>query len=230
MADKSQVIVADATLAVQAQLVDVLSGAVNVTSVINAEQLWHRLEQGHGDTDLLILDAALVAPGLDVFCRKWLAAPETRAADIIVMGPDNSDYEVMALTAGAVDYLRKPLNLPVCLARVKNALRQRERRQQLESMSLTDSLTGLANRRYLDDFLQSEWRQAQRTQGMIVTTSILVINCGSSSIKFALYHKSDLKQPTLSAVAEKLGEEQPDIIYQGSINGQEMLPAHSGHR
>ena len=80
MADKSQVIVADATLAVQAQLVDVLSGAVNVTSVINAEQLWHRLEQGHGDTDLLILDAALVAPGLDVFCRKWLAAPETRAA------------------------------------------------------------------------------------------------------------------------------------------------------
>jgi len=63
-----------------------------------------------------------------------------------------------------------------------------------------------------------------------VTTSILVINCGSSSIKFALYHKSDLKQPTLSAVAEKLGEEQPDIIYQGSINGQEMLPAHSGHR
>merc|ERR1712000_247045 len=68
------------------------------------------------------------------------------------------------------------------------------------------------------------------TQGMIVTTSILVINCGSSSIKFALYHKSDLKQPTLSAVAEKLGEEQPDIIYQGSINGQEMLPAHSGHR
>ena len=167
MADKSQVIVADATLAVQAQLVDVLSGAVNVTSVINAEQLWHRLEQGHGDTDLLILDAALVAPGLDVFCRKWLAAPETRAADIIVMGPDNSDYEVMALTAGAVDYLRKPLNLPVCLARGKNALRQRERRQQLESMSLTDSLTGLANRRYLDDFLQSEWRQAQRTQGAL---------------------------------------------------------------
>merc|ERR1712000_744601 len=62
---------------------------------------------------------------------------------------------------------RKPLNLPVCLARVKNALRQRERRQQLESMSLTDSLTGLANRRYLDDFLQSEWRQAQRTQGAL---------------------------------------------------------------
>ncbi|MAD45154.1 MAG: propionate/acetate kinase [Oceanospirillaceae bacterium] len=64
----------------------------------------------------------------------------------------------------------------------------------------------------------------------MVTTSILVINCGSSSIKFGLYDKSDLKRPLLSAVAEKLGEEQPDIIYQGAINGQVMLPARADHR
>jgi len=63
-----------------------------------------------------------------------------------------------------------------------------------------------------------------------VTKSILVINCGSSSIKFALYEKSALDKPVLSAVAERLGEEQPDIIYKGAINGQEMLAAHADHR
>lgn len=63
-----------------------------------------------------------------------------------------------------------------------------------------------------------------------MTPGILVINCGSSSIKFALYAEQDLNQPVLTALAERLGDEKPDIIYQGTINGQQLLPAGADHR
>jgi len=116
---------------------------------------------------MLLLDSALTEEGLTAFCRQWMANPHTRQTDIIVMGPADENSEIEALMAGAVDYLRKPVNPYLCLARVKTQLRQRSVRRELESMSLTDSLTGLANRRYLDDFLQAEWRQAQRVKGSV---------------------------------------------------------------
>ena len=63
-----------------------------------------------------------------------------------------------------------------------------------------------------------------------MNASILVINCGSSSIKFALYDKENLQQPRLTALAERLGDTQPDIIYKGTINGQLILPSGADHR
>lgn len=62
-----------------------------------------------------------------------------------------------------------------------------------------------------------------------MNASILVINCGSSSIKFALYHHDDLSSPRLTALAERLGEAQPDIIFKGDLQHEELLPAHAGH-
>ncbi|WP_419810314.1 acetate/propionate family kinase [Bacterioplanoides sp.] len=42
-----------------------------------------------------------------------------------------------------------------------------------------------------------------------MSQSVLVINCGSSSIKFALYPSSDSSAPSIKALAERLGEQQP---------------------
>ncbi|WP_430461922.1 diguanylate cyclase domain-containing protein [Thalassolituus sp. LLYu03] len=168
MAVKPLILIADTTLAVQAQLGDLLSGDLCLVSVLSDAQLrdWMATPLTQ-EPHLLILDASLPTEGLEAFCQSWRSAPATRNTDIIVMGPADDDSEFAALMAGAADYLRKPLNPLLCLARVKAFMRQRELRDQLEAISLTDSLTGLANRRYLDDFLQSEWRQAQRVGGNI---------------------------------------------------------------
>ena len=48
-----------------------------------------------------------------------------------------------------------------------------------------------------------------------MSKSLLVINCGSSSIKFALYDANDLTTPKLTALAERLGEESPGLIVKG---------------
>lgn len=86
----------------------------------------------------------------------------------------------MAFAAGAIDYIIKPLNKFELLARVRSALKlkheidsrkARERellnvKQQLEETNKTlqrlaaqDGLTGVANRRYFDEFFDLEWRR-----------------------------------------------------------------------
>lgn len=168
MAAKPLIVIADATLAVQAQLGDLLASDLCVISVITPNQLNDWLQSdAHPLPDLLLLDHSLPPQGLAAFCRDWRGRPQTRGADIMVMGPGDVATEIEALMAGALDYLRKPVNPLLFLARIKVLLRQRELRQQLQALSLTDSLTGLANRRYLDETLQAEWRHAQREGGNI---------------------------------------------------------------
>lgn len=63
-----------------------------------------------------------------------------------------------------------------------------------------------------------------------MTHSVLVINCGSSSIKFALYDQANVQQPTLKALAEKLGSNTPEIHLSGTTQPSIKLPAEAGHK
>lgn len=168
MTTQPLIIIADENPAVQAQLGDVLSSGYCVVSVQNRQQLSDWLEEPFSHKpDLLLLDRSLLAAETTAFLGQWQSHPQTRQAAVMLMGHEDTDAEIAALESGAADYLHKPLNAPLCLARVQAQLRQQAQRRNLEAMSLTDALTGLANRRYLDDFLQSEWRQARRTAGSI---------------------------------------------------------------
>lgn len=60
--------------------------------------------------------------------------------------------------------------------------------------------------------------------------SILVINCGSSSIKFALYPNANASEPNIKALAERLGEQSPVITIKGDISEQIALSAGSAHQ
>lgn len=60
--------------------------------------------------------------------------------------------------------------------------------------------------------------------------SVLVINCGSSSIKFALYPNANASQPSIKALAERLGEQSPLVSIKGDINEHISLPAGSAHQ
>ena len=96
----------------------------------------------------------------------------------------NDDQVILALRAGADDYVTKPSNPRILQARVQAGLRTvhlRERSEsmershqgevaelgilarQLESAALTDALTQLPNRRYAIQRLEQEWEMASRT-------------------------------------------------------------------
>jgi diguanylate cyclase (GGDEF)-like protein len=113
--------------------------------------------------DLILLDALM--PGMDGYavCGALRAAAETRDIPVIfITALTNPEDETRALEAGAADFISKPVNAAVVRARVRTQLTVKRQRDALRAMTLTDGLTGVANRRAFDERLGAEWRRCAR--------------------------------------------------------------------
>lgn len=120
--------------------------------------------------DAVLCDLEL--PGLDG--EKLLAAKQQRpelADTPILFVSSNRDpaRKARLLERGASDTIEKPFHPAELLARIGVHLRLRqlraelrEKNVQLERLSITDPLTGLANRRFADWFLAREVERARR--------------------------------------------------------------------
>ena len=130
---------------------------------------------GAREPDVLVLDADL--PGLDALalCRQQRLARGAALYMLVLSAEPGSDTVLQALDAGANDVLAKPVEHKLLVAKVKlgeRAVRlitalERERREadgrqrelsrsneDLRVAAYTDELTGLPNRRALDEFLR----------------------------------------------------------------------------
>jgi diguanylate cyclase (GGDEF)-like protein len=158
-------------------------GYSDLTSVESAVQAFTLLglesggpSQG-GDFDLILMD--LLMPEVDGLeaCRRIRSSPWLADTPLImVTAEDSAESLKEAFEAGAIDYVKKPVNRVELMARVKSALRLkqemdcRKAREQelvvltgkLQKLSVVDGLTGIANRRNFDDELSRAWRRAQR--------------------------------------------------------------------
>lgn len=115
--------------------------------------------------DLILLD--VVMPDIDGFelCRRLKADDNTRKIPIIFVTAMNQEVdEALGLDIGAIDYITKPISAPIVKARVRNHLELKRSRDILERQSMIDGLTGVANRRRFDEFLEQEWRRAMRNR------------------------------------------------------------------
>lgn len=122
--------------------------------------------------DLILLD--LQTPPLDgyVVCARLKAEPRTaRLPVILVAARAAREDEIRGLELGAIDYMAKPVDPDILLARVHNhlALKRIQDRlevtnRHLESLAVTDTLTGLVNRRGLLARLETEYARSLRTQ------------------------------------------------------------------
>ncbi|WP_395069606.1 diguanylate cyclase [Paraburkholderia silvatlantica] len=139
----------------------------------------------------------LVMPGTDglTLVRGYRANEATRDVPIIVLSTkEEPAIKSAAFASGANDYLVKLPDSVELIARVKyhsrsyvnmlqrdeayRALRRSQQellRANLELRRLThsDGLTGLSNRRYLDEFLSAEWKRAERERTEV---SLLMID------------------------------------------------------
>lgn len=111
--------------------------------------------------DLILLDVMM--PGTDGYqvCQQLKQDPLTSEIPVIfVTGKTDERDEMVGFELGAVDYITKPFSLPLVLRRVQTHLELKYHRDQLRRQSREDGLTGLANRRCFDEFLQRSWQQA----------------------------------------------------------------------
>ncbi len=124
--------------------------------------------------DLVLLDAEMPEmSGFDL-CRLMKADPDLKEIPIIfVTGHGESDVEVRAFEAGAVDFITKPPQETVLLARVRTQLRIKRLTDELRRMATTDGLTGASNRRHFDELLQRECQRAARNG---TSLSLLIVD------------------------------------------------------
>jgi diguanylate cyclase (GGDEF)-like protein len=115
--------------------------------------------------DLVLLDVEM--PGLDGYevCARLKADPSTRdIAVIFVTAHREEAAETRCLDAGAVDFIIKPFNAQIVRARVRTHVTLKAQGDLLRRWAYIDGLTGVHNRRSLDERLASEWGRALRNR------------------------------------------------------------------
>ena len=114
--------------------------------------------------DLILLDVMM--PEMDGYevLRLLKENPATsRIPVIFVTAKASAIDEEAGLNLGAIDYITKPISIPVTRARVRNHVALKLQADLLEELSLIDPLTQIPNRRRMDENLENEWKKALRS-------------------------------------------------------------------
>lgn len=124
-------------------------------------------EQGD-DIDLVLLDVMMPGmSGLEVL-KNIRKQNELMNTPVILVTANADDQNVAeGLDLGAFDYIIKPYSLMVLLARVRTALREKERLDLLEKWATTDPLTELLNRRFFFELAERETERSLRHNSAI---------------------------------------------------------------
>lgn len=162
MNEKNVILVVDDLPANIGKLVALLGDRYIVKPALSGKKALE-VARSNEPPDLILLDAVMPEMnGLEV-CRTLKSDPETADIPIIfVTSLDGEEEEERGLKLGAVDYITKPFRGPIVLARVETQLRLKEYNDLLKQQSTLDGLTGLPNRRALDERLLQEWRRGAR--------------------------------------------------------------------
>jgi two-component system cell cycle response regulator len=145
-----------------------------------SEALFHAAE---GNYDLLIVSLGFKSfDGLRL-CSQVRSLERTRGLPILAIADaDNDTRLVRGLEIGVNDYLVRPIDKNELLARARTLVRKKRYTERLRDnvqlsieMAITDALTGLYNRRYMESHLTTLVEQAA-ARGKPLTVLILDID------------------------------------------------------
>ena len=141
-----------------------------VSEACSAAEAGERLKGG--DIDIMLLDIGMPeVSGID-FLRQVRQNPETLHLPVILVSAfTDTQVVVSGLEVGAQDYVTKPVDFPVLVARIQNQLELTQRTIQLQEqadilsrLATLDPLTGVLNRRAFLDIYRTEHARAVRYQ------------------------------------------------------------------
>jgi two-component system cell cycle response regulator len=175
------ILIVDDRPASAARLAEMLAGEhrVDIEADPN-EALFHAAE---GNYDLMIVSLSLANfDGLRL-CSQIRSLERTRNVAILaVADAENNTRLVRGLEIGVNDYLTRPIDQNEMLARVRTQIRKKRYAERLRDnvqmsieMAITDALTGLYNRRYMESHVGTLVEQAT-TRGKPLTVLILDID------------------------------------------------------
>jgi diguanylate cyclase (GGDEF)-like protein len=184
--------------------------------------------------DLVLLDVMMPKiDGIEV-ARRVKGNPRLPFIPIIMQTAlDATENKVEGLEAGADDYITKPIDFAELKARLTSMLRIKRLQEQLEDrerqlleanerlrhMSQTDALTGLDNRRQLEERLQEMFEHARR-----LGESFSCVMCDLDRFKSVNdEHGHQAGDAVLKQFARILREEVREIDRAGRYGGEEFM-------
>lgn len=180
------------------------------------------LEIAHNQLpDLILLDA--VMPGMDGYavCNALRESAILSAIPVIfVTALNQPEDETRALEAGAVDFITKPFNAAVVRARVRSQLTIKRQADAMRELSLTDTLTGVANRRSFNDTMDSEWRRCAR-DGVPMALIMADIDHFKDYNDTYGHQAGDLCLQQVSAALRRCAVRPPDLL--ARYGGEEFI-------
>lgn len=196
--------------------------------VTPAETCARAVERALGEEfDLVIISLTLLDEDGLRLCSQLRSNERTRQVPILLMA-DDGDLNRIAkgLELGANDYLMKPLDRNELLARVRTQVRRRRYQDRLRanyeqslSMALTDSLTGVFNRRYVSAHLP---RLLERAVDSNKPVSVLMFDIDHFKVVNDTYGH-DVGDEVLKEVANRASRNLRTFDLVARMGGEEFL-------
>jgi two-component system cell cycle response regulator len=163
---RARLLLVDQRVSSQHRITDMLAPIADVDVAADPQAALFQAADGH-------YEAVVISTGLTGFdplrlCSQLRSLDRTRFLPIILIAEPDEDQLVMrGLDLGVNDYLMRPVDEQELTARLRTQLRRKRYNEELRSsvaqtieMAVTDGLTGLHNRRYLDSHLATLFDRA----------------------------------------------------------------------
>ncbi len=133
--------------------------------------------------DLVLSD--VVMPGMDGLELLDYIKKHHKNTDVIIStGFSEKATYAEVINAGAIDFIKKPVDRAELEAKLARAVRERNLVRELERLSMHDSLTSLLNRRSFDERFPYEVERAYRQNYSVILAVIDVDNFKDYNDKF----------------------------------------------
>lgn len=222
-----KVAIVDSSLTSAQDLGSFLSSKLNVNCEYPTDRQSVLDTAQNSDIDVFVIDQFFSQHDGLRLCSEVRSSPKTRTSTIILV-VEHGDYKAIAagLDLGANDYIMRPIDKNELLARVRSQLKRKAYADRLRTnvqkslmMAVTDSLTGLYNRRYADSHLQSLITKGRETKSQL---SLMLMDLDKfKSVNDTYGH--DVGDEVLKEFARRLQEGVRGIDLVARFGGEEFI-------
>ena len=179
-------------------------------------------------TEIDLVLSNVVMPGMDGLQLLDHIKKNHKNTDVIISTGffEKASYSEV-IKAGAIDFIKKPIDRAELEAKLARAIRERNLVRELERLSMHDALTALLNRRSFDERFPYEVERASRQNYSVILAFIDVDNFKDYNDKYG-HQRGDEVLISLGKIMAECTREKVDMCFR--LGGDEfgvLLPQAS---